>query len=182
MRARLVVFGDPGIEIALQLVQRPVDLLAKRHTVKLVEHGFVEALADSIGLWAFGLGARVIHILDREVELVFVPLRIAAIFAAAIGQHAHELDVMAIEERDHAVVEEIGGGDRRLAIVELGEGDLSVGVDEGLLVDPPNPFQVADIERVLGAAIARMLALELAMRLLLALFLHHFHFRRAALL
>jgi hypothetical protein len=38
-----------------------------------------------------------------------------------------------------------------------------------LLVNPPDPFQVADIKRVLSAAIARMLALELAMRLLLGL-------------
>jgi hypothetical protein len=36
-------------------------------------------------------------------------------------------------------------------------------VDEGLLVDTPDPLQVADIERILRAAIAGMLALELAM-------------------
>ena len=90
-----------------------------------------------------------IHILDREIEFVFVPLRIAAIFAAAIGQHAHELDLVAVEEREHAIVQKIGRRDRRLAIIELGEGDLGVGVDEGLLVDPPDPFQVADIEGVL---------------------------------
>src|ERR1700730_14070785 len=38
-----------------------------------------------------------------------------------------------------------------------------------LLVDAPDPLQVANIERVLGAAVARMLALELAMGLLLGL-------------
>jgi hypothetical protein len=37
-------------------------------------------------------------------------------------------------EGHHAVVEEIGRGERGLAIVELGEGDLGAGVDEGLLV------------------------------------------------
>jgi hypothetical protein len=52
----------------------------------------------------------VVHILDREIELVFMPLRVAAIFAAAVGQHAQELHLMAVEERDDAVVEEIGGG------------------------------------------------------------------------
>jgi hypothetical protein len=36
---------------------------------------------------------------------------------------------MAIEERDHAVVEQVGR-DRHFAIIELGEGDLGVGVDE----------------------------------------------------
>ena len=76
---------------------------------------------------------------------------------------------MAVEERDHPVVEQIGCRDRRLAIVELGAGDLGVGIDEGLLVDAPNSLQIADIERILGAAIAWMLALELAMRLLLSL-------------
>src|ERR1700750_1941548 len=76
---------------------------------------------------------------------------------------------MAVEERDHPVVEQIGSGDRSLAIVELGAGNLGVGIDEGLLVDAPNSLQIADIERILGVAIARMLALELAMRLLLSL-------------
>ncbi len=45
-------------------------------------------------------------------------------------------------ERDHAVIEEIGRGDRRLAMVELGEGDFGVGVDKGLLVDASHPLQV----------------------------------------
>ena len=49
---------------------------------------------------------------------------------------------MTVEERDHAVVEKIGRGDRRLAIVELGESDFGVGVDEGLLVDRPTPFRL----------------------------------------
>src|SRR5262245_11870094 len=38
-----------------------------------------------------------------------------------------------------------------------------------LLVDASNALQVADIERILGTAVARMLALELAVRLLLGL-------------
>src|SRR3954463_557055 len=76
---------------------------------------------------------------------------------------------VALEQRDHAVIDEVSRRERRLAIVELGANDLAVGVDEGLLVDAPDPLHVADIECVLGAAIARMLALELAMRLLLGL-------------
>ena len=76
---------------------------------------------------------------------------------------------MLVEERHHPVVEQVGGGDRGLAVVELGEGHLGVGVDEGLLVDPPDALQRADIEGVLGPAIARALALELAVRLLVGL-------------
>ena len=48
MGPRLIVSGDPGIEVGLQLGERPVDLLAERHAIELVERGFVEALADAI--------------------------------------------------------------------------------------------------------------------------------------
>ena len=65
MRPRLIVFFDPGIQIGLQLVDRTIDLFAESDTVKLVEHSLVEAFADSVGLWAFSLGARVIDVLDR---------------------------------------------------------------------------------------------------------------------
>ena len=70
---------------------------------------------------------------------------------------------MLLEQRHHPIIEQIGGRDRGLAIVKLGASNLGVGIDEGLLVDAANALQIADIERILGAAIARMLAFELAM-------------------
>ena len=79
MWPRLVVVFDPAIQIGLQLVDRTIHLLAESDTVKLVEHGLVEAFADSVGLRALGLGPRVIDVLNRKVELKFVPLRVAAI-------------------------------------------------------------------------------------------------------
>jgi hypothetical protein len=45
------------------------------------EHRFVKALADAVGLRALGLGARIIDVLDGEVKLIFVPLRVATILA-----------------------------------------------------------------------------------------------------
>src|SRR5262249_6776595 len=65
-------------------------------------------------------------------------------------------------------IEQIGRRDGRLAVVELGKAYLGVG-DEGLLVDASNTLQIADIERILGAAVTWMLALELAVSLLLGL-------------
>ena len=153
----------------MQLADRAVDFLAEGDAVELVEHGLVEPLNNSIRLRAFGLGARVIDILERQVELIFMMLGIAAIFRATIGQHAAELHLVGVVEGHDPIVEQVGGGDRRLAVIELGEGDLGVGVDEGLLVDAADPLHVADVERILGAAIARTFALELAMRLLFAL-------------
>ena len=53
----------------------------------------------------------------------------------------------------------------RLAVVELGERHLGVGIDEGLLIDAAHTLHVADIESVLDAAIAGTFALELAVDL-----------------
>ena len=54
MRARVSVSGDPGIEIGLQLRERAIDFLAERHAVELVEHGFVEALTDTVIRYVIG--------------------------------------------------------------------------------------------------------------------------------
>ena len=48
----------------------------------------MEALTDAIRLRALRLGPRMIDILHRKIELLFVMLGIAAIFGATIGQHA----------------------------------------------------------------------------------------------
>ena len=129
----------------------------------------MEAFTDAVRLWALGLGARVIDVLDCEIQLVLVPFGIATELAAAVGQYAQQLDIMLLEERQHTVIEQICRRDGRLAVVELGKAYLGVGVDEGLLVDASNGLQIADIERILRAAMSWMLALELAVRLLLDL-------------
>jgi len=72
MRARFVVRLHPGIEIPLQLVDGAVDFLAERDAIELVEHGAMEAFADSIGLRV--LGAGVIDVLDGEIKFVVVML------------------------------------------------------------------------------------------------------------
>ena len=94
-----------------------------------------------------------------------MPFGVAAELAAAVSQHAQELDIVLLKEWQHTVIEQIGRRDLRFAIVEFGKADLGIGVDEGLLVDASNTLQNPDIERVLSAAVTRMLALELAVRL-----------------
>src|SRR6516164_5273388 len=48
MGSLLVVFGDPHIQVGLQLVDRAIDLVAERHPVELIQHGAMKALTDSI--------------------------------------------------------------------------------------------------------------------------------------
>ena len=89
MRTRFVVLLHPNFEIGLQPVDGPINFLAERHAIELVEHGSMEALADSIRLRALGLGAGVIDVLDGEIELVVVMLGVAAILGAAILSTRH---------------------------------------------------------------------------------------------
>src|SRR6516165_6501007 len=161
----LVVFSDPHVHISLQFVDWTIYLFAERNTIELIERGLVEAFTDAVRLRALGLGARVIDVLDRKIQLILVPFGVAAELAAAVSQHAQELDIVLLEEWQHAVIEQIGRRDGHLAVVELGKAYLGIGVDEGLLVDASNALQVADIERILGAAVTWMFALELTVRL-----------------
>ena len=48
-------------------------------------------------------------------------------------------------ERQHPVIEQIRGSDRGFGRIELGMGDLAIGVDIGLLVDPPDALQRANM-------------------------------------
>src|ERR1700730_4011992 len=104
-----------------------------------------------------------VNVFHREIKLVVVMLGIAAIFRAAVGQHTAEPHLLFVEERQDAIVQEIGRCDWRLPIIEFGEGDLRAGVDEGLLIDASDALHVADAERVLDAAVTRMLTLEFAL-------------------
>ena len=123
MRPVSIELFEPPIEIGLQLCDRSIKLFPKGDAVELVQHGLVEPLHDAIGLRAFGFRAGVIDVLDGEIELVLVMLGIAAI-SVPRSVSTLQLDAFLVEEGNDAIVQEIGGGQRRLAIVELGESDF----------------------------------------------------------
>ena len=52
MWSDLIVFAEPNIKFGLQFVDRTIHLFAERDAVELVQHGFVEAFANAIGLRA----------------------------------------------------------------------------------------------------------------------------------
>src|SRR5262245_30135151 len=166
MRSARVVLVHPRVEVSLELVESLEALPTEGDAVELVEDRLVEPLADAVGLRRVRFGARVGDVLDGEVELVLVVLA-AAELAAAVGEHADERNGVRVEERHDAIVEQVSRRQRGLGQVQLAKADLGVGVDEGLLVDAPYSLEGATVERVLRPAVARVLALELAARLLL---------------
>jgi hypothetical protein len=53
----------------------------------------------------------------------------------AVGRTADgQPDAVLVVEGYHPVIEDLGCGDRGLAVIELGEGHLGVGVDDRLLI------------------------------------------------
>ena len=76
----------------------------------------MEALADAVGLRALGLGSGVVDVFYRQVEFVLVALT-AAKFGAAVGQHPTHSDAVLVIERHYPVIEDLGGGNRGLAVI-----------------------------------------------------------------
>src|SRR3569833_158990 len=69
MRPLMVVRVDPRVKIDLQLFHRRVDLLSERDLVELVQDRLMEALADHIGLRRLGFGARMVDVVDGQIQL-----------------------------------------------------------------------------------------------------------------
>ena len=84
-------------------------------------------------------------------------LRPAAELGAAIGEHTAHDDLVLVEEWHHPVVHQVGGGERRLAIIELGEGHLGVGVDS-LVMNKEAPNKRRAPRRTIGARPYRALS------------------------
>jgi hypothetical protein len=97
-----------------------------------------------------------------------MPVRLAAVFRAAIRQYAAQRNALLLETRKDPIIQQIGRCDRRLRI-ELREADLRVRVDEGLRVDSTDALQRTDVKGVLRPAVPGALALEFAVRFLVAM-------------
>ena len=78
-----------------------------------------------------------------------MPFRLATVLGAPIGQDTQHRQTVVFEERQHPVVQQIRRGDRRFGSIELGKRYLAVGIDKGLLVDPADTLERADVEGVL---------------------------------
>ena len=73
---------------------------------------------------------------------------------------------MLLVERQHPVIQRIRRHQRVPPVVELHHRHLTVRVDERLLINPPHPFHIAHVERILRPQIPRMLALDPTFRTL----------------
>lgn len=156
----MVVAIDPVVQVFLQFCDAAVDLLTEVHLVKLVQHRLVEALTDAIGLRVAHLGLGVFDLVQGQVQLVVMVLRLATVFGAPVSQDSDDAHSVFFHEWKDTVVEQVCSGDRRLGRIELGGSPLGIGVDKGLLVDPANALDRSHIEGVLAPEIAGVRGLD----------------------
>lgn len=69
---------------------------------------------------------------------------------------------MLLKVWQYLIVKHVGCSDGRFCCVELGKSHLAVGINEDLLVDTANTFEIAHMKRVLRTPISWMSYLDLA--------------------
>lgn len=110
----------------------------------------MKPLANSIGLRTFGFGTRVVNALKVQVRKLVV-LSVTAVFAAPVGQYSEQWHTVLFVSGEYPVIEHIRSSDGVFAVIELDHDGLAIAVNERLLVDATNPFDVAHVIGVLAS-------------------------------
>ena len=145
MRSLRVVLLNPHIQIGLQLLQRLVDFTPKCGGVKLILNGLVKPLANAVGLWMLDLGSGVLDVFQVQIQLKLVLLSIAAVLAASVSEDAQQWYILLIIKRYYPVIEQISSRNGMFLIVKFDNRYFAVRVDVSLLVNPPHPFDGANV-------------------------------------
>lgn len=90
MRPLGIVTRYPSIHIFLQLLDRTIQLAAERAGIELILDGLVKALADAVRLRMFCLRARVVNVLEIQVEHIFMRFPVATVLTASVRKDAQQ--------------------------------------------------------------------------------------------
>ena len=83
-------------------------------------------------------------------------LGLTAILGSSIGQYPQHGQLVLLVKRQNTFIEKVCSGNWRLAGIELGMCHLAVGINVGLLINPPNTFECAHVEGILRPQITRV--------------------------
>ena len=67
----------------------------------------MEALADAVGLRGAGPGSGMLDVIDRQVQLVIMRLRLATVLGAPVRQDAKHRQGVVLEEGQHLVIQQV---------------------------------------------------------------------------
>ena len=149
MAALKVVELDEDIEVGLDLLDRLVPFLPALDAEVLVEQRAVHALDEAVGARRADLRGPVLDVVERQQQLVRVVLGASGELAPVVAEYGFNCHAEGIVERQYSIMEQVGGGDRHLRGVDLGERQGTEGVDDDLNVDLADALERAPVERVL---------------------------------
>jgi hypothetical protein len=87
-----------------------------------------------------------VDVLDREIQLVRMPVGLAAVLRPAVREPPRERNPVLIKKGHDPIVERIGRGDGGFLRIEFRKAHLRVRVDPRLLVNPADALQRPDVE------------------------------------
>ena len=126
----------------------------------------MKPLADAIGLRTFGFGARMLDTLEVQVQRKLMVLAVTAVLAASVGQYPKQWHAVLFVPRQHPVIEHIRSSNGVFAVIEFDHDGLAIAVNERLLVNAANAFDIANVIGVLAPQIARVLGFDFPVCLL----------------
>lgn len=106
--------------------------------VKLLQNGFMEALADAIGLRMTRIRLHILKVIKCQIELVVTLLQAAAEFGTTISQDTEHPHALFGKEGQYSVIQQIRCGNRRLSCVKLSRDPLRIVIEKGLLANAPD--------------------------------------------
>lgn len=130
----------PTVKVGLQLLYRSVYLLPKGDGVELVLYRSVEPFTNAVCLRTFRFDFGVVYVFNGQIQFILMRFPVSIIFGSSVGEHPHQLQVMLFKEWNNPVIEHVRRNKSVLPVVELGEADFGIGVDDCLQVDVPYAF------------------------------------------
>ena len=122
----------------------------------------MEPFADAVRLRRHRFGLRVVNIIYCQIKLVILLLYFSIVLCASVGQYSQHRQSLRRVERRYTVIQQICRRNRRFGDIQLAVSDLRVRVNERLLIDTSDTFQISHVERVLRAQITRTSGLNFA--------------------
>ena len=84
----------------------------------------MEPLTNPVRLRVHDFGLRMLDVIERKIKLVVMRLSLAAELSASVGKDANHPHTLFGKEGQHAVVEQVSRGNRRLGRIQLGRSPL----------------------------------------------------------
>lgn len=137
------------VKVPLNLLGRLVPLLPALDAEAFVEQGAVHAFYEAVRPRAAHLRRAVLYVVHSKHQFVGMTLDSSAELPTVVGQDSLDLYSESFVKGQHAVVEQLCGGNRHLRGVDLGEGQRAEGVYDDLHVDLAHSLEGSPVESVL---------------------------------